>query len=105
MLLRSGRGQVLAAGKYLGRGRVIVQCLPVGLSWSNLPLCQVYVPLVHEWLWYLSEPAVAQRNLQPGETAGLFSASDSGRIQCIAATTGWGFQRAVACVGRSTRKI
>ncbi len=67
VLLRSGRGQVLAAEKYTGRGRVIVQCLPIGLSWSNLPLCHIYVPLVHEWLWYLAEPAVAQRNVQPGE--------------------------------------
>ncbi|TWU14312.1 hypothetical protein CA54_31560 [Symmachiella macrocystis] len=72
VLLRSDRGAILAAEKYSGEGRVIAQCMPVGLSWSNLPLCQVYVPMVHEWLWYLSEPAVAKRNLQPGEPL-LFS--------------------------------
>lgn len=69
VLLRSGRGEMLAVENFVGRGRVLVQTMPVGLSWSNLPLCQVYVPLVHEWLWYAAEPAVASRNLQPGEAA------------------------------------
>lgn len=69
VLLYSGGGEILAVEKFLGRGRVLVQSVPIGLSWSNLPLCQVYVPLVHEWLWYAAEPAVASRNLQPGEPA------------------------------------
>lgn len=62
----------LAVEKDLGRGRVIVQAVPLGLSWCNLPLCQAYVVLVQEWLWYLSEPGLVKRNLEVGE---LLSAS------------------------------
>src|SRR5207245_2934446 len=40
---------------------------PLGLAWSNLPLCHSFVVMVHEWLWYLTEPGLAKRNLQPGE--------------------------------------
>ena len=82
VLLRSDKGAILAAEKYTGSGRVITQCMPVGLSWTNLPLCQVYVPMVHEWLWYLSEPAVAQRNLQPGEP--LVFEQDVGQKESVA---------------------
>ena len=67
VLLRVQGGAPLAAEKSLGRGRVIVQGIPLGLAWGNLPLCQAYLVMVREWLWYLTEPGLIKRNLQAGE--------------------------------------
>jgi hypothetical protein len=44
-----------------------VQAIPLGVTWSTLPLCQAYVAMVHEWLWYLAEPGLPRRNLAAGE--------------------------------------
>jgi hypothetical protein len=68
ILLRAQGGAALALEKNFGRGRVIVQAFPLGLAWSNLPLCQSFVVMSHEWLWYLVEPSLTRRNLQPGES-------------------------------------
>jgi len=67
VLLRAQGGAVLAVEKNYGRGRVIVQAFPLNLAWSNLPLCHSFVVMAHEWLWYLAEPSLVKRNLQPGE--------------------------------------
>ena len=67
VLLQSGTGEALAIENFVGRGRVIIQSIPMGVRWSNLPLMQAYVPMVHEWLWYLMQPTAISRNLLPGE--------------------------------------
>jgi len=67
VLLKTPEGQPLAVEKGLGRGRIIIQAFPLSLEWSNLPLCQSFVVLVHEWLWYLIEPAANRWNLERGE--------------------------------------
>ncbi|MCA9093378.1 MAG: hypothetical protein KDA68_07820, partial [Planctomycetaceae bacterium] len=67
VLLQSGTGEAMAIEGFLGRGRVIVQGTPMGVRWSNLPLMQAYVPMVHEWLWYLIQPTGVSYNLQAGE--------------------------------------
>ena len=67
ILLQAQGGEAVAVERTLGRGRVIVQAIPLGVSWSTLPLCQAYVALLHEWLWYLSEPGLPKRNLAVGE--------------------------------------
>ena len=67
VLLRIQGGAPLAVERSLGRGRVIVQAVPLGLAWSNLPLCEAYLVMVREWLWYLTEPGLVKRNLQAGE--------------------------------------
>jgi hypothetical protein len=77
VLLRADGGTPLVVEKELGRGRVILQAFPLGLAWSNLPLCQAYVVMVHEWLWYLSEPGMVKRNLLPGEALQLAVAPDT----------------------------
>ncbi len=63
------------------RGRVLIQTVPLGISWSTLPLCQAYVAMLHEWLWYLAEPGLPKRNLAIGdaivEPAG---AQESGKL-------------------------
>ena len=67
VLLETGSGEALAAESFHGRGRIIVQAIPFDAAWSNLPACDVFVAMVHEWLWYLAEPSVARRNLRSGE--------------------------------------
>jgi hypothetical protein len=67
VLLQSNTGEPLAIEGFLGRGRIIVQSMPMGVRWSNLPLTQAYVPLVHEWVWYLVQPTGISRNLVPGD--------------------------------------
>jgi hypothetical protein len=67
ILLQAGGGEPVAVERKLGRGRVIVQAVPLGVSWSTLPLCQAYVAMLHEWFWYLSEANLPKRNLAVGE--------------------------------------
>jgi hypothetical protein len=68
VLLRGEGGAGLVVAKNIGRGRVMVQAVPLNPSWSNIPLCHAFVVMVHEWLWYLTESGLTRRNLQPGET-------------------------------------
>jgi hypothetical protein len=67
VLLRAEGGAPVVVERDLGRGRVIVMAIPLGLAWSNLPLCHSYVVMAREWLWYLTEPGLVKRNLQAGE--------------------------------------
>ncbi|MEZ5328744.1 MAG: BatA domain-containing protein [Verrucomicrobiales bacterium] len=66
VLLQLDNGNPLTIERQLGNGRVIVQTVPLGASWSNMPLLLSYVAMVHEWLWYLVEPSMTARNLKPG---------------------------------------
>jgi hypothetical protein len=67
ILLQAASSEPVVVERKLGRGRVIVQAVPLGVSWSTLPLCQAYVAMLHEWMWYLSEPNLPKRNLAVGE--------------------------------------
>ncbi len=78
VLLRAEGGSPVVVEKAFGRGRVIVQAVPLNVSWSNLPLCQSFVVMVHEWLWYLTESGMVRRNLQPGEPLQVSAAPGSG---------------------------
>ena len=44
VVLRTAQGSPLAVEKTFDRGRVIVQTVPLGVQWSNLPLCQASKP-------------------------------------------------------------
>ncbi|MGI8603666.1 MAG: BatA domain-containing protein [Verrucomicrobiales bacterium] len=67
VLLQVQQGDPVVVERKLERGRVLVQGIPLGISWSTLPLCQAYVALLHEWLWYLAQPSLPKRNLTAGE--------------------------------------
>jgi hypothetical protein len=67
ILLQAQAGEPVVVERKFGRGRVIVQGFPLGVSWSTLPLCHAYVAMLHEWLWYLAEPGLPRRNLAVGE--------------------------------------
>ena len=67
VLLQVQHGDPVVVERKLDRGRILVQSIPLGISWSSLPLCQAYVAMLHEWLWYLAEPALPKRNVALGE--------------------------------------
>jgi len=93
VLLATDTGAPLAVEHVMGRGRVIVQAVPMNLSWSNLPLCQAFVVMVQEWLWYLAEPTYTRWNLQLHEGLRAVFEADrfgpAGRVKAeVAAPTG-----------------
>ena len=77
VLLQAQGGDPVVVERKHGRGRVIVQGVPLGVAWSTLPLCQAYVAMLHEWLWYLSEPGLPRRNLAVGEAIQQAAARDA----------------------------
>jgi hypothetical protein len=64
-------GEPLAVEKYFGRGRVIVQSVPMRLTWSELVRSQSFVVMVHDWFDYLAQPTATRHNLQPSEPLAL----------------------------------
>ncbi|MEX2317872.1 MAG: BatA domain-containing protein [Pirellulales bacterium] len=66
VLLESGNGKPLVVENYVGQGRVLVQALPLGLEWSNLPVLKAYVVMIQDWLNYVTAPTTARYNLEPG---------------------------------------
>ena len=62
-LLQLSNNQAVAVEKYYGQGRVIIQSVPLGLSWSSLARSQSFVVMVHDWLSYLSDPLTSKHNL------------------------------------------
>ena len=65
VLLATGTGEPLAIEHYVGRGRVIIQTIPLGIHGSNLAMTKAYVVMVHDWLAYLTQPAATRFNLPP----------------------------------------
>ncbi len=58
-------GEPFLASRRLGRGTVAVTALPLDASLSNLPTLNTYLPLVHEIIYGLANPATAQLNVPP----------------------------------------
>jgi hypothetical protein len=67
VLLSLTDGEPLAVEKYFGRGRVIVQSIPLRMQWSDLARSQAFVVMTQEWMSYLTQPRSVQHNLTPGE--------------------------------------
>jgi hypothetical protein len=67
VLLSLTDGEPLAVEKYYGRGRVIVQAVPLRMQWSDLARSQAFVVMMQEWMSYLTAPRAVQHNLAPGE--------------------------------------
>lgn len=70
-LLSLTNGEPLAVEKLIGRGRVIVQGVPLRLQWSDLARSQAFVVIVQDWLNYLTEPRATRHNLAPGDPISL----------------------------------
>ena len=71
VLLSLTNGEPLAVEKLVGRGRVIVQALPLRLQWSDLARSQAFVVIVQDWLNYLTQPRATRHNLAPGDPISL----------------------------------
>ncbi len=67
VLLSLTDGEPLAVEKYYGRGRVIVQAIPLRMQWSDLAQSQAFVVMTQDWMSYLTGPRAVQHNLAPGE--------------------------------------
>jgi len=100
VLLRVEGGAPLAVEKNPGRGRVIVQTIPLSLAWSSFPLSHAYVVMVHEWLWYVTGPGLMKRNLLPGE---LLEASQPAELSNGSATLETPGGRKAQLVGEEER--
>jgi hypothetical protein len=83
ILLQAGGGEPVVVERKFGKGRVLVQGIPLGVSWSTLPLCQAYVAMLHEWLWYLSEANLPRRNLSVGETFVSLSSNKTAQAELL----------------------
>jgi hypothetical protein len=75
VLLSLSNGDPVAVEKSIGRGRVIIQSIPLRLQWSDLARSQAFVVMVQEWMNYLTEPRATRFNLTPGEPISLQVAS------------------------------
>ena len=71
ILLKLDQGDALAVEQRVGQGRCIILGTPLGLAWSNFPVCQSFVAMVHEWIWYLADPSFPRHNLALGESIQL----------------------------------
>ncbi|MCA9058224.1 MAG: BatA domain-containing protein [Planctomycetaceae bacterium] len=67
VLMRVSNGEVLAVENYVGRGRVLVQAIPLRMQWSQLVRSQAFVVMVQDWLAYLTQPRATRHNLSPGD--------------------------------------
>lgn len=71
VLLSQTQGEPVVIERQFGRGRVIVQGIPLRWEWSGLVRSEAFVVLLQEWLTYLTEPRLTQHNLSPGEPLSL----------------------------------
>lgn len=67
VLLSLTNGEPLAVENYVGRGRVIVQAIPLRMQWSGLARSESFVVMVRDWLAYLTQPRATRHNLSPGD--------------------------------------
>ena len=66
VLLRTGGGSPIAVLNNQGRGRVILQTLPMHPSWSNWPLTGSFVVMADSWMRHLTEPRRNVLNVSSG---------------------------------------
>lgn len=67
VLLSLTNSEPMAVENYFGRGRVIVQSVPLKLQWSGLAQSTAFVVMVQDWLSYLTQPQATRHNLMPGD--------------------------------------
>ena len=63
---RLNNGDILLTSRKVGRGQVILLGIPLDLSSGNLVTRQAFLPLIHELVYHLADPAAYQLNLEPG---------------------------------------
>jgi len=63
---RLNNGEILLSSRKVGKGQVILLGIPLDLSSGNLVTRQAFLPLIHELVYHLADPAAYQLNLEPG---------------------------------------
>jgi hypothetical protein len=63
---RLNNGDILLSSRKVGKGQVILLGIPLDLSSGNLVTRQAFLPLIHELVYNLADPAAYQLNLEPG---------------------------------------
>ncbi len=63
---RLNNGEILLSSRKVGRGHVLLLGIPLDLSAGNLVTRQAFLPLIHELVYHLADPAAYQLNLEPG---------------------------------------
>lgn len=78
-LLRLSNGDPLVVENFVGKGRVLIQAVPLRLQWSDLARTQSFVVMVRDWVDYLAQPKATQYNLEPGQPIAFrINEADSG---------------------------
>lgn len=80
-LLVLENGDPLLAERAVGRGRVLQWATSCGERWSNLPLREVFVPLMQQLILYGATASSPRLNLETGQTLALtrFESGEQGR--------------------------
>jgi len=107
----SGRldtGEPLMAERSLGRGRVILLAAPLDCRSGNLPTLNCFVPLMHETIAYLAEPATVEPNGRVGQDVIVPLRGAGGRVKRgqrleVVAPDGSRRRAAVVSAGREPR--
>ena len=55
ILARTSRGHVLCAESVVGKGKVVIWASTVDPDWGNWPQGRLFVPLVRQWMSYLTD--------------------------------------------------
>lgn len=63
---RLNNGDILLSSREVGAGQVVLVSVPLDLSSGNLVTRQAFLPLLHELVYHLADPAAYQLNLEPG---------------------------------------
>ncbi len=62
-MLSLDNGQPLLLERIVGRGRVMQWAISCGQRWSNLPLREVFVPMMQQMVLYGATSAMPQLNI------------------------------------------
>jgi len=77
------QGEPFLAMRRLGRGSVLLSTIPFDMTVSTLPARSTFLPLVHELVYRLASPSMANLNIKPTEsttlllTSGTFNQTNS----------------------------
>lgn len=63
---RLNNGDILLSSRQVGAGQVVLLSTPLDLSSGNLVTRQSFLPLLHELIYHLADPAAHELNLEPG---------------------------------------
>jgi hypothetical protein len=63
---RLNTGEPLLAARRVGAGQVLLLGATLDITMSNLPTRQSFLPLIHELVYHLADPAAYDLNLDPG---------------------------------------